>query len=264
MNNGIIDIGMGQLAFSLLFVALAGAASFVYRLGLGRDLLIGSIRAIAQLLLMGYALTFIFELEYALLVVGVYLFMIVFSTRIIRGRVREKDVNYMLPTLASMLIGYVLVTMYVTGVIIQADPWWKPQYFLPIGGMVIGNSMSALAIALERLFSELRTRRGEVEMRLALGADVNEASHDMYKNALKAGMIPSINSLMGVGVVSIPGMMSGQIVAGADPLMAVRYQIVIMLMIVGATAISSVVVLHLVRKRCFSSGMTLILGHEQR
>ena len=125
--------------------------------------------------------------------------------------------------------------------------------------MIIGNSMNAIAIALERLLGDLRERRAEVEMKLCLGADYKEASQDIVRNAMRSGMIPSINSLMGVGIVFIPGMMTGQILAGADPLIAIRYQIVVMVMLVGATAVGSLLVVLLVRKMCFGSGAQLLL-----
>jgi putative ABC transport system permease protein len=120
--------------------------------------------------------------------------------------------------------------------------------------------MNAIAIALERLLGELKQRRPEVEMMLCLGADYQEASHDMFGNAMRAGMIPSINAMMAVGVVFIPGMMTGQIIAGADPLLAIRYQIVVMLMLVGSTTIGTLIVLWLARRMCFGAGQQLILG----
>ena len=161
--------------------------------------------------------------------------------------------------LFSMTISFFLVSFMVTAVVVGVKPWWKPQYFIPLGGMVIGNSMNAIAIALERLLGDLRTNRKEVEMRLSLGADYKEASQEIVKNALKAGMIPSINSMMAVGMVFIPGMMTGQILAGADPVLAIRYQIVIMIMLVGSTAITSLLAIFLVRRLCFSPGHQLLL-----
>ena len=125
--------------------------------------------------------------------------------------------------------------------------------------MVIGNSMNAIAIALERLLGELRKRRQVIEMMLCLGADYKEASQEMYRDAMRAGMIPSINSMMAAGVVFIPGMMTGQILAGAEPLVAIRYQIVVMIMLVGSTAIGSLVVVSLVRRLCFGSAHQLLL-----
>lgn len=259
MSAGYIQISLWQLAIALGLVVVAGIASFAYELRLQKDLAIGAFRTFAQLFAMGYLLKIIFHLNNVWLVLAVYLCMTFFSVRIIKGRVKEKSVDYFAPTMMSVTVSYSLVTWLVTGLIIGARPWWTPQYFIPIGGMVAGNSMNALAIGLERFFSELRTRRDEVEMMLCLGADYREASKEIFRNALKAGMIPSINSMMGVGIVSIPGMMTGQILAGADPADAVRYQIVVMLMIVAATALSALLVLHLIRNRCFGPAMNLIL-----
>ncbi len=257
--NAPLYIGFGQLALALFFIFISGGASLAYHLGLERNLLVGTVRAFAQLFVMGYALTFIFAWNIAVVVLAVYLVMIVFAARIVADRVKEPDVAYLVPTFISMLAGYFLIAVLVTGVIVQADPWWKPQYFLPLGGMIIGNSMNALAISLERLFSTLRSKRDEVEMRLSLGADYEEASREILAQALKAGMIPSINNMMGVGVVFIPGLMTGQILAGADPMIAVRYQLVVMLMLVGSTALSALVALRLARKRCFGPGQALVL-----
>jgi len=189
----------------------------------------------------------------------VFCFMIFFAAWEIRSRVKEKQVAFFWPLLISMVISYVIVSYLVTAVLVDVKPWWKPQYFIPLGGMVIGNSMNAIAIALERLLGELRKRRLEVEAMLCLGADYKEASQDIFRNAMRAGMIPSINSMMGVGVVFIPGMMTGQILAGADPLQAIRYQIIVMVMLVGSTAIGSLLVVYLVRKLCFGSGERLLL-----
>lgn len=259
MSTGYIQISLWQLAIALGLVLVAGIASMAYQLRLQKDLTLGTLRTFAQLFAMGYLLKIIFQINNPWLVLAVYLCMTFFSVRIIHGRVKEKSIQFLAPTMLSVTVTYTLVTCLVTGLVIGARPWWTPQYFIPIGGMVAGNSMNALAIGLERFFAELRTRKDEVEMMLCLGADYREASRDMFRNALKSGMIPSINSMMGVGIVSIPGMMTGQILAGADPADAVRYQIVVMLMIVAATAISAMLVLHLVRRRCFGTAMNLLL-----
>jgi putative ABC transport system permease protein len=148
-------------------------------------------------------------------------------------------------------------------VVVGAKPWWKPQYFIPLAGMLIGNSMNAVAISLDRLLGDLRKKRQEIEMMLCLGADYKEASKDVVKQAMRAGMIPSINSMMAAGVVFIPGMMTGQILAGADPALAIRYQIVVMVMLVGSTAIMSLLAVRLVCKLCFSAANQLLLRPEK-
>ncbi len=259
MTPGIIEISPWQLLLCLGFVLLAGGASVYHKLGLGRDLLVGTVRTFAQLFLMGYVLTFIFETHTSWLVLLMFTFMVAAAVHIIKGRVKEHSVPFLIPTFVSMLISYSLVSYIVTAVIVGAKPWWTPQYFIPLAGMIVGNSMTAISIALERLFSDLKARRNEVEMRLALGADYREASQDILRNAIKAGMIPSINSLMAVGLVSLPGMMTGQILSGTDPLIAIRYQIVVMLMLVASTALGAIIVTGLVRRRCFSDAQRLIV-----
>jgi putative ABC transport system permease protein len=251
VSAGVIQIGPWQLALTLVFVLVVGVASVVHRLGLGRDLLVGTVRTFAQLFLMGYVLKAVFGLSLQWLTLLVFLVMVTASAQIIHGRVKEREVSYLPALFVSMLISYFAVSVVVTGVIVGARPWWRPQYFIPLSGMVVGNSMNALAIALERLFSDLRKKRELVEMRLCLGADYREASADIARDALRAGMIPSINAMMGVGLVFLPGMMTGQILAGADPLVAIRYQIMVMLMLVAATGMATMVVVLLARKRCF-------------
>lgn len=261
--NGAMDIGIPQLVLALLFVAVAGIASLRLRLGLERDLLWGTLRTVAQLVLMGFVLIYVFRLDQWYLIVALYIVMILFAAWIIRGRVRSTTVSYFLPTFVSMVLSYVLISYLVVGVIVQADPWYLPKYFIPLGGMIIGNSMNAIAIALDRLFSDLLKRRPEVELLISLGATARQASADIYRDAIRAGMIPSINAMMGVGVVFIPGMMTGQILAGSDPLVAVKYQIVVMLMLVASTAVGSLLVVSLVRRRCFSADHRLIIRERR-
>ncbi|WP_018124318.1 ABC transporter permease [Desulfovibrio oxyclinae] len=261
MSTQVIDIGLWQLALCLVFVLTAGAASLWYRLGLGKDLLVGTVRAVAQLFAMGYVLKFVFALDMAGPVIGLFLIMTATAAHLVRGRVKGYAVPVAIPTFLSMFISYGLVSFLVVGVIVGAKPWWTPQYFIPLAGMIVGNSMSAIALSLERMFSELKARRQVIEMQLCLGATPYEASRGIMADAIRAGMIPSINSLMGVGLVFLPGMMTGQILAGADPLVSIRYQIVVMLMLVAATAIGSVLVTRLVFRRCFSaSGRPVLRG----
>ena len=262
MTTGALDISIWQLLFGLVFIFAAGITSVLHSLRLERDLLIGTIRTFVQLFILGYILKFIFNLDNSYLVMGVFAFMILFAAWEIRSRVRERQISFFFPLLISMTVSYFLVAYLVTSVMVGVKPWWKPQYFIPLGGMIIGNSMNAIAIALERLLGDLRERRGEVEMKLCLGADYKEASQDIVRNAMRSGMIPSINSLMAVGIVFIPGMMTGQILAGADPLVAIRYQIVVMVMLVGSTTIGLLLVVLLVRKMCFGAGERLLLRPE--
>jgi len=260
MRPEIIDIGFMELGFGVFFILIAGIASFVHALKLEKDLFIGTVRTFAQLFLLGYILKVIFDIDNVFVVLMVFLFMIFFAARTIYGRINEKQISYFLPTFLSMAISFFFVTFMVTAVIVGVKPWWQAQYFIPIGGMVIGNSMNAIAISLERLLGDLRSKRKEIEMKLCHGADYKEASQEVVRSAMKAGMIPSINSMMAVGMVFIPGMMTGQILAGANPVEAIKYQIVVMVMIVGATTMGTLSVVLIVRKLCFSKGQQLLLN----
>ncbi len=255
----IIDIGYPGLLLSLSFVLLAGVSSLALRLNLHRDIFWGTVRTVSQLFLMGYVLRYVFRVNSPWLVLLLFTIMVFFAGRIVAGRVRDRDVPFHLPTVFSMLISASFVTIMVTAVIVRVEPWYQPSYFIPLAGMIVGNSMNAIAIALERLLGDLRDKRDIIEMYLSLGADYREASADIVRTAVRAGMIPSINTMMGVGIVSLPGMMTGQIIAGADPLVSVKYQIVVMLMLVGSTAIGCILAIFLVRRRCFSADQRLLV-----
>ena len=257
--NEIITISVPQLLLALLFILIAQITSFIYQLRLNKDITIGTVRTVAQLFLMGYVLTFIFKANNQLLTLCIFVVMVVSAIFIIKGRVKEKEVPYVLPTVLVMALSYFLTALFVSKVLVGVTPWWDPRYFIPTAGMVIGNSMSALAISIERLFTQMRQQREVIEMKLCLGANYREASDEIFRKAVTAGMIPSINAMMGVGLVFLPGMMSGQILAGTDPLIAIRYQIVVMFMLVGSTAISSISVMLIIRRRCFGSAAELLL-----
>ncbi|MFH2007519.1 MAG: iron export ABC transporter permease subunit FetB [bacterium] len=255
----IVDISLWRLSLGLVFVLAVGVMSLVHHLQLERDLLVGTLRTVVQLFALGYVLKFVFRLDNAWLVLAVFCVMTLFAAQIARGRIAERQVSLFWPMFLSMIISYSITSVLVTGVVIGAEPWWKPQYFIPLAGMVIGNSMNAIAVALDRLLGDLRKQRAEVELKLCLGADYREASADVLRSAMRAGMIPSINSMMAVGVVFIPGMMTGQILAGLDPLVAIRYQIVVMLMLVGSTGLGALLAVLLVRRRCFGPGQQLLI-----
>lgn len=258
MSAGIIDISPIGLALSSVFIIIAFAGSVRFRLGLEKDLLIGTLRTFAQLYLMGYLLGIIFKIHNPVITALVFAAMLGMAAQIIIKRVGRSIVPYKIPMIVSMLTSYCLVSYIVTALIVGSKPWWAPQYFIPLVGMIVGNSMSALAITVERLFSDLRAKREVVEMKLCAGATPTEATEDVVRDAIRAGMIPSINAMMGVGIVFLPGMMTGQILAGADPMVAIRYQIMVMLMLVGATAVGCIMTVMLTRRKCFNSGDSLL------
>lgn len=254
-----INISTANIAIGMFFIFLAGVLSVIYGLRLEKDIAVGTLRSVVQLTAMGYILKFIFGLDSLAVVIILFILMTFFAAEIIKGRVKKQKVSYYFPTLVSVQITFFLVTFIITAFIVEVKPWWEPRYFITIGGMIAGNSMTALAISLDRFFSDLKTKRQKVEMKLCLGATSEEASRGIFRDALRSGMIPSINNMMGAGLVSIPGMMTGQILAGNDPTEALKYQIVVMLMLVASTAITSLIVLKLINKKCFGKGGNLLV-----
>ena len=259
LTTGALDISAAELALASLFIVAAGAISLWGRIGLGKPILMGAVRCVLQLTIMGYVLSFIFGIASPWVVLLLFCVMVAFAVRIVRGNVSEKSIPFVLPSFVTMLLVYAVVTSTVSGLIVGVRPFWHPQYFIPLAGMVAGNSMTALGLSLDRLLSDLKAKRDLVEMQLCLGATPVEASQDIFRDALKAGMIPSVNSLAGVGLVFLPGMMTGQILSGEDPMLAIRYQIVVMFMLVASTALTVSLVLGIVRQRCFTPGRQLLL-----
>ena len=130
-------------------------------------------------------------------------------------------------------------------VLVGVEPWWEPRYLIPLLGMVLGNGLTGISLCLDALLESLAERRDRVEMELAHGATRWEAARTPLRDAVRRGMIPIINAMMVVGLVSLPGMMTGQILAGADPLEAVEYQIVVMFMLAAATAVGALIFVRL-------------------
>lgn len=253
----MIQIDLLGLVLAAGFVAAVAALSRALGLGLGRALLIAATRTYVQLILLGYVLVYVFTRDQPLLTGGIFGLMIAFSAHTIAGRLRELPAPIFRPVLAAVAGGGIVVTFLVLAVVIRVEPFWQARYWLPIGGMVLGNSLNGIALAVERLFADLAARRDEVRTLLSLGATPGEALHASVRTSLRAGMIPSINNMAAVGVVSIPGMMTGQVLAGADPAGAARYQIVVMFMIAAATAAGAGLAVALTARR---AGATAVEG----
>ena len=251
--GGVILIGPWQLALATLFVVFVGVLSIRLSLGITKDLAAATVRTYVQLLALGFVLRWVFGIDSPWLVIGLLLLMVSAAARILVRRSPDAPPGIFGSAFVSMALTGFLITFAVTGVIIQVDPWYLPQYVIPLAGMVIGNSMNGVALALERLFADLDRRDGEVLALTALGATPWEAAHPAIRDALRAGLIPTINSMAAAGIVFIPGMMSGQILAGADPVTATGYQIVVMLRVAAATALGSVMALVLTYRRRFSA-----------
>lgn len=239
MSAPLIDPSWVQLAAAAGLVLVAVGLSAGRRLGVERDLAVATVRTFVQLLAIGYILGFVFSRADPALIVGILLFMLAVAAWTVAGRQRRPTYALRVLVLGSLSTGCGLTLLLATEVILQIRPWYNPYYLIPLMGMVIGNSLNSATLAIERLESDVRSSRDQIEVLLALGATSRQAVAACVRNAMKAAMIPVINSMMVVGLVSLPGMMTGQILAGSAPLMAIKYQVLIMYMIAFSTAVSA-------------------------
>lgn len=225
-----LGIATGLLALSIL-------ASRLQKLDLEKDFAIGTVRSFVQLFAIGYILEAIFKLNSAPLVIAVLLIMTLVASQTASGRVGRIPGGLWL-CYAAIGIGALgtLLAMVAVGVI-QPKPW----HVIPVGGMVLSNAMNGVAILLNRLKGEYALRRGEIESALSLGATSGAAVRAPRKEAIRASMIPTINGMMVIGLVALPGMMTGQIIAGHPATEAVRYQLVVSYMI-GTSVVASVLI----------------------
>lgn len=253
MNNpNLITLSWLDLALAASLVLIAGGVSFALRLGLGKRLLLASIRTVVQLALIGQVLTSVFGLHNSLLVMTVVGVMVVAAGRAAVGRAARTFIGITPRAIITLVLIGLTITFTVTEVIVGVDPWYRPQYVIPLLGMVLGNSLTGLSLAIDHLLESFDARRAQIETELALGATRWEAAKEPISQAVRRGMIPIINSMTVVGIVSLPGMMTGQILAGAEPFEAVKYQAVIMFMLAASTALACVMMTLLSYQRLFS------------
>ncbi|MBO6518434.1 MAG: iron export ABC transporter permease subunit FetB [Rhodospirillales bacterium] len=234
-----IQLSYWDIALAASFLTVNAGLSIYYGLGTERRLLIAAARMVVQLTLVGLVLKALFATVSPWLTLLVGIAMVAFAGREAMARQERTFIGfwgYGLGT-ASMLAAAGVVTVFTLSTQVHADPWYDPRYAIPILGMILGNTMTGVSLALDRLLSEADNGRGRIEARLALGHTFRQAMQEPLKGAMRAGLIPTVNGMAAAGLVSLPGMMTGQILAGVDPVEAVKYQLLIMFLIAGGTAL---------------------------
>jgi putative ABC transport system permease protein len=254
-----IELGPLQLAVASLLVVAAGVVSILLRLGVERRLAVAAVRTVIQLGLLGLILERVFAVRNPVLVVALLLLMTVFAAREAVGRSSRRYRGILIDAWLTMAATCLTVGGVVTHFVVGVDPWWEPQYVIPILGMILGNSLTGISLCLDRFLDHLETRSAEIELRLAFGATRREALAAPLKEAVRTGMIPIINAMAAAGIVSLPGMMTGQILAGSPPMQAVAYQIVVMFMIAAAVALGAMMVVVLAGRHFMGVDATLRL-----
>lgn len=264
MDGGTIELGLFDLLLATLLVALAGGVSLVLRLGLERRLALAAVRTIVQLYIIGFVLKWVFQVDTPWALLPVIAVMILVAAREAVGRAGRRYPRAMLDTFITLFLCGLLTTFVVTQVVIRVEPWYKPQYVIPLLGMILGNGLTGISLCMDILLERFSEHQALVEMELAHGATRWEAARGVLREAVRRGMIPIINSMMVVGLVSLPGMMTGQILAGNPPMQAVQYQIVVMFMIAAATSLGCIGAALLAYRRLFNADHQLLSGRIEK
>jgi putative ABC transport system permease protein len=252
--NDLIQLTPVDLLAATVLVIAAGLVSLAMRLDIEKRLAISAVRTVVQLGLVGLILERVFALRRPVLIMAILAVMIIFAGREASNRSSRSYRGMRWDSLLAMGATCLVVGAVVTQVVVGVQPWYEPQYVIPLLGMILGNSLNGVSICLERLLEHLSVRRHEVELRLVFGATRSEALREPVRAAVRTGMIPVTNMMAAAGIVSLPGMMTGQILAGAPPMQAVAYQIVIMFTLAAANAMGSMLIALAAAKRLVAPG----------
>jgi putative ABC transport system permease protein len=257
----VIPLTPTDLTIAALLVAALAILSFKMRLDISRQILVAALRTTLQLLLIGFVLKALFDhVRLGWLALIALVMLLVAAREVVHRQKRRLSGWWGFGVGAvSMFISSFSITLLSLVIIIGVKPWYNPQYAIPLLGMLLGNTMNGIALALDRLTQNSWQQRTVIEARLILGQDWKEAISDIRKESVRSGMIPIINSMAVAGLVSLPGMMTGQILAGSPPLEAVKYQILIMFTIASGTGFGTMAAVWIGSRRLFDERQRLRL-----
>lgn len=261
----VIELTPLDLSLAALLVLALAALSWRMRLGVEKQLLVAALRTTLQLLLIGLVLKALFENVHFYWVALMALVMVAVAGREVVARQKRRLAGWWgfgLGT-ASMFVSSFGVTVLALLTMVANHPWYAPQYAIPLLGMVLGNTMSGISLGLDRLTQDAVQKRPMLETRLALGDDWNTAIADSRREAIRVGLIPIINAMAAAGIVSLPGMMTGQILSGTPPVEAVKYQILVMFLIAAGTGFGTMVAVSFAARRLFDERQRLRLDRLQ-
>lgn len=261
MNTSMILISYWDLATLSILVVLMGLALWQQGFTHVRQFYWANIRTVAQLSFMGIWLSWVFHADNPLWVILVGAIMLLAGGYEIskRQQYRFRKAQSWLIGLISLSLTALVLLVFTLTVVIQPEPWYQPQYAITLLGMLLGNSMTAIGVGLDNLTRNAKQLRAKIEAQLALGYSAQESMRFIKQQSLHAAMIPVINMLVAAGIISLPGMMTGQILAGADPMEAVKYQIMIMMLVAIATSAGTVLAVSMAQKKLFDERQRLRL-----
>ena len=257
----MVELSVADLAIAATLVLLLALLSIRLRSNISQQLIIAAMRTAVQLTLVGLVLKVLFANASFGWVMLMALIMLLVAGREVMARQERRFkgwLGYAVGTF-SMFLSSFAVTIFALVVILGEDPWYTPQYAIPLLGMLLGNTMNGIAIAMDRLTHSAWEQRAVIEARLMLGERWDQAIAEYRRQAIRSGMIPIINAMAAAGIVSLPGMMTGQILAGAAPVEAVKYQILIMFLISAGTGLGTLAAVSIGSKQLFDERQRLCL-----
>lgn len=258
--NGAVNLNIWQLVAVYVFVIILILIVRMRGIAREKQILLSTVRMTVQLVLVGYLLVYLFDNINPFFTIGVVIIMEVFAVYNIFKRAKYRLSKRLKRAVAiSMTIGTLSCLFYFLLVVLRVNPWYNPRYFIPIAGMIIGNSMTGVSVGVNQLVDGMQTKKHLVESALMLGASPKIAAKDIVNSAFDSAILPTINSMLGMGIVFLPGMMTGQILSGTSPLTAIEYQIAIMLSILGSVALTVVIFVQLGYKSFFNSEDQLVI-----
>lgn len=236
------------LILSSILVVIPIIISYKEKLELDRDIIISMLRAVVQLLVVGYVLDFIFGLDNLIYTVILVLIMIFNAAR------NTKKKGFIIDNQVSIsFIGISIGTVVTLGVLIGSGAiGYTPSEVIPVAGMIVSNAMVAIGLSYRNLVNSFKNNRVSVEVKLSLGANVRQASNDIIRESIKLSMMPTIDSAKTLGIVSLPGMMTGLILAGSSPLVAVKFQIMVTFMILSSSSLATMIATYLSYRKFFN------------
>lgn len=259
-DDQMMDFTFWQVGFAYVFVLIILIIVRIKKIPREKLIFISALRMTLQLIIVGFILIYVLDNPNPFVTVGIILVMLSFAVFNVYQRTKPMIKLSLKKMIAlAMFIGIILNLVYFMFVVLQLDPWYEPQYFIPIGGMIIGKTMTGVSLGVNNLLTGMKDHQEEIEGALMLGASPKMASKSIINHAFDEAMLPTINAMVGMGIVFLPGMMTGQIIAGQTPLTAVKYQISVMLGVAGTVSITVLIFLHLAYKLFFNERQQFVL-----
>ncbi len=252
MSSDLMNTSSLLISSSLVIVALL--FSYFQKLKLEKEIIMSVVRAIIQLVIVGYLLNYVFGLKNPIFTTLLLLFM-TFNAAYNAAKRGKEIKNGLLISFMSILLG-TIITLSI--LVFSGAIKYEPYQIVPVSGMIISNAMVAIGLCYRQLTSNFKNKREEIETKLSLGADILPASIEIIRDSIKTGMLPTIDSAKTLGIVSLPGMMTGLILAGTSPIDAIKYQIMVTFMLLSTTSISSFIACYLSYKNFFNKRKQLV------